>query len=85
MLYLHNILGGVWFVEETFAANYLPLVTSYLTTPIALTGHPRNALQEEERTGDNSVQFAAVKNGAYQDRKSTRRPAMSTVLMPISR
>ena len=66
MLYLHNILGGVWFVEETFAANYLPLVTSYLTTPIALTGHPRNALQEEERTGDNSVQFAAVKNGAYQ-------------------
>lgn len=24
MLYLHNILGGVWFVEENFAANYFP-------------------------------------------------------------
>ena len=65
MLYLHNILGGVWFVEETFASNYLPLIASFLTTPTALIGRPRNASQEEERTGDNSVQFADLKNGTY--------------------
>ena len=29
MLYLHNILGGVWFVEENFAANYFPLIASH--------------------------------------------------------
>ena len=35
MLYLHNILGGVWFVEENFAANYFPLIASFLTKPEA--------------------------------------------------
>lgn len=66
MLYLHNILGGVWFVEETFASNYIPLIASYLTTPTALIGRPRNAASEDKLSEDNALLFAAVKNGAYQ-------------------
>jgi hypothetical protein len=46
MLYLHNILGGVWFVEENFAANYFPLIASFLTKPEAMFGKPRNASSE---------------------------------------
>lgn len=33
MLLLHKILNGVWMIEESFALNYLPLVTSFLTDP----------------------------------------------------
>lgn len=66
MLYLHNILGGVWFVEETFAANYFPLIASYLTKPEAMLGRPRNAFSEQELSEDNALLFASLKNGAYQ-------------------
>lgn len=66
MLYLHNILGGVWFVEETFASNYLPLISSYLTAPGAMVGRPRNAASEDKLSEDNALLFASVKNGAYQ-------------------
>lgn len=65
MLYLHNILGGVWFIEETFASNYLPLIASYLTAPASF-GRPRNAASEDKLTEDNALLFASVKNGAYQ-------------------
>lgn len=66
MLYLHNILGGVWFVEENFAANYFPLIASFLTKPEAMFGKPRNASSEQEPTEDNALLFASLKNGAYQ-------------------
>lgn len=65
MLYLHNILGGVWFIEETFASNYLPLIASYLTAPASF-GRPRNAASEDKLSEDNAMLFASVKNGAYQ-------------------
>lgn len=66
MLYLHNILGGVWFVEENFAANYFPLIASFLTKPETMFGKPRNASSEQEPTEDNALLFASLKNGAYQ-------------------
>lgn len=65
MLYLHNILGGVWFIEETFASNYFPLIASYLTAPASF-GRPRNAASEDKLSEDNAMLFASVKNGAYQ-------------------
>lgn len=61
MLYLHNILGGVWFVEENFAANYFPLIASFLTKPEAMFGKPRNASSEQEPTEDNALLFASLK------------------------
>lgn len=33
MLSLHKIINGVWMIEESFALNFLPLVTSYLKDP----------------------------------------------------
>ena len=66
MLYLHNILGGVWFVENNFAMNYLPLITSYLKGEQVLSGRPRAATKEEEITLDNGCLFASVKNDTYQ-------------------
>ena len=61
MLYLHNILGGVWFVEENFAANYFPLIASFLTKPETMFGKPRNASSEQEPTEDNALLFASLK------------------------
>ena len=65
MLHLHNILGGVWFVEEVFAMNYLPVVASFLNGTETM-GRPRRALREDERSEDNSVWFASVSNGSYR-------------------
>lgn len=33
MLFLHKILSGVWMIEESFAANYLPYITDFLNNP----------------------------------------------------
>ena len=30
MLYLHNILNGIWMMDEAYAANYIPMIASYL-------------------------------------------------------
>ena len=54
MLYLHNILGGVWFVEENFAANYFPLIASFLTKPEAMFGKPRTRGTDQGRPGINA-------------------------------
>lgn len=66
MLYLHNILNGVWFVEEGFASNYLPVIASFIKGEHALNHSARNALKETEKTSDNACQFADIKNGVYQ-------------------
>ena len=64
MLHLHNILSGVWLMDRTYAANYLPIVTHWLSTPSNPSGRPRNALAEEELTEDNALRFA-VKQADY--------------------
>ena len=33
MLHLHKIINGVWLIEQSFATNYLPYVTDYLSNP----------------------------------------------------
>lgn len=66
MLYLHNILGGVWFIEDTFVSNYLPLIASYLTTPAMNLGRPRDSLSEPDRSESNALLFASIQSGAYQ-------------------
>lgn len=66
MLYLHNILGGVWFVEESFASNYIPLIASFLNVSGSAFGRPRNAASEEKMSEDNALLFASLKNDTYQ-------------------
>ncbi len=63
MLYLHNILGGVWFIENNFALNYLPLITSYIKGE-NVSGSARNALKEEP-SADNACLFASIQNDTY--------------------
>ena len=58
MLHRHNILSGVWFLEQGFAADYLPIVASYLSTNAKLDVKPRNALKETDITADNGCLFA---------------------------
>lgn len=66
MLYLHNILGGVWFIEDSFAANYLPIVASFIKGERLPSGNTRQSLTEEKLTADNACLFASIQNGAYQ-------------------
>lgn len=65
MLHLHNVLGGIWFIDNNFALNYLPLISSYLKGEMPLSGHSRNALKEENITQDNGCLFASLNNDAY--------------------
>ena len=30
MLYLHNIINGVWLIDPDYANNYLPLVAAFM-------------------------------------------------------
>jgi len=65
MLYLHNIINGCWFIEESFAMNYYPILLNWITQHHEFS-RPRNALAEDEITMDNGVQFASLRNDAYQ-------------------
>lgn len=64
MLFLHNIVNSVWMIEPGFAANYLPLVTSFISgerqQPQARTSSDERELND--RTG---IKMAIVHNGAY--------------------
>lgn len=57
MLYLHHVLNGIWMINSDFAANYLPLIASYiqgntLTVPV----------EQEDKT---SLMLAALQGNAY--------------------
>lgn len=68
MLFLHRISNAVWFMEESFAQNYLPLVASWIkdaATPIHVKNTQRNNLGIFTVAGDKSeVSFFNV-NGKY--------------------
>jgi ClpP class serine protease len=51
MLYLHNIINGIWMINEDFAANYIPLVKAYLR------GEPIN------KTNRVPEEFLTIHNG----------------------
>jgi len=54
MLYLHNILNGIWMIDEAYAVNYLPLIANYIKGErLALS----TALPE--MNDRNSIQVAA--------------------------
>ncbi len=57
MLYLHNILNGIWMMDEAYAANYLPLVASFIKGE-QMTANPT----EVELNKRNSIQFATFPN-----------------------
>lgn len=53
-------------MDRAYAANYLPLIASYLNAPASSFGRPRNALAEEELTEDNALRFAVKQADAYE-------------------
>ena len=66
MLALHNILNGIWSIDRDFAANFLPLVSSYLKSE----NHPAFRSQTDkngnEITERNGVSTMVIKNGIFQ-------------------
>ncbi len=52
MLYLHNILNGIWMINEDFAANYIPLVKAYIRG---------ESIQKTARLPEN---FLSIYNGS---------------------
>jgi ClpP class serine protease len=44
MLYYHNILNGVWMMDEGYAANYIPLLASYLKGDKMLIEKPQTKI-----------------------------------------
>lgn len=53
MLFLHKIINGVWMIDESFAVNFIPLVTSYLTDP------------QRKDTPRDREDFISIHNGDY--------------------
>lgn len=39
MLYLHNIINGIWLIDPDYAANYLPLIAAYMRGEIPQSGN----------------------------------------------
>lgn len=37
MLFKHNILNGIWFIERSFANNYTPFIARFMKNPTAVT------------------------------------------------
>lgn len=72
MLFLHKILTGVWMIEESFAANYLPYVTDFLKNPsrihqdrkaeefLQIYNSSGDPLSELDDTIDESEKYVAV-------------------------
>lgn len=65
MLYLHNIINGVWFIDQKFAMNYYPIILDWMTHPQNEFARPRNASNEDELTEDNAIRFATKQNQLY--------------------
>ena len=64
MLFLHKIVNSVWMIEPAFAANYLPLVTAYLTGE-RMQPMSSSSASDEELNDRNGIKIAIVKNGSY--------------------
>ncbi len=64
MLFLHNIVNSVWMIEPGFAANYLPLVTSYLSGERA-TPQARVSSEDRELDDRTGIKMAVIQNGVF--------------------
>ena len=75
MLFLHNIVNSVWMIEPGFAANYLPLVTDYLSGK-RLQPQARISSDEIELTDRNGIKMAIIiPLCVYSRREPDRRAA----------
>lgn len=61
MLHLHNIFGGIWFMEESFSQNFLPLIASFIKGDTT----PRNNKGTEEKKSGDYLRIASFENGAF--------------------
>lgn len=72
MLFKHKIINGVWMIEPSFAHNFLPYITNFLTNPQAV-------LSERQ-----PEQFLSVYNGsdsyyAIRDIKDAPRDSLAVI------
>jgi ClpP class serine protease len=58
MLYYHNILNGVWFIEPSFANNYIHYVTNWLKG----VNNESNSKEQAKKTG---LRIGIPENGSY--------------------
>lgn len=58
MIFLHGIFNQVWMMDAAYAANYLPLVVSYIKG--------NNAEVKQERTFSDSFRIAVASNQGYE-------------------
>ena len=63
MLSLHRILNGIWLIEPSFAANYIPLVTAWLENPIKQSDKTE---KEVALNKHNAVRLYSVTGEIYQ-------------------
>ena len=71
MLYLHQIFNGIWMMNADQAANYLPIISSYIKgkrLPTYQTTQDSSRHEYNPFNQDNGVLFAtsAAKDGLYQ-------------------
>lgn len=64
MLFLHKILNGIWAIDPAYAANYMPLVDAYLKGE--RLQHVSSDSHEKKVTEDNGIQYASLKQEAYE-------------------
>ncbi len=58
MLYLHHIFNGIWMIESDYAANFLPIIASYIKGEAL-----QNTSQEKQPT--DKISFATLQASRY--------------------
>ena len=65
MLYLHNILNGIWMMDQAYAANYLPLVASYIKGERLAIVNSTLSDKTPEMNDRNSIQLATIQKDVF--------------------
>ncbi len=66
MLFLHNILNGIWSMDRDYVANYLPLITSYLKGERIQAVKSSSNSDEKQFSERNGISTMVLKNGVFQ-------------------
>lgn len=65
MLFLHSIMNEVWCINRDFAANFLPIIASYIKSEDKLQINSAYNKDGDKITERNGVKTYTLKNGVY--------------------
>jgi ClpP class serine protease len=66
MLFLHSLMNEVWSINRDFAANFLPLIASYIKSEDKLSFDSARYTKDGDKiTERNGVKTYSLKNGVY--------------------